>query len=141
MRNTTGLAALAAFILFSLVPISIPEHAAAAQSVGVTQRVQNQVTGSSGNRRLARQDPVYRSESISAGANSFGEIELSDGAKVLVGENSQVSLDNFVVSGGSFSRAGTKASRGTSRKADRTSSEVTLVVRSWQSTMLRRRSE
>lgn len=98
-----------------LVAFAIPGASLAAQSVGVTQRVQNSVTGSSGNRQLARQDPVYRSESISAGANSYGEIELSDGAKVLVGENSQVSLDDFVVSGNSFSRAGIKVTKGAFR--------------------------
>ena len=98
-----------------LVLFSIPATGIAAESVGVTQRVQNEVVGSSGHRRLARQDPVYRSESISAGANSFGEIVLSDGARVLVGENSKVSLDNFVVSNNSFRQAGISVTKGAFR--------------------------
>ena len=103
---------LAAAVLFSF---SCSNYANAAQSVGVAKRIQNDVTGSSDHRKLAKQDSVYRSESISAGSNSFGEIELSDGAKVLVGENSQVSLDDFVVSGGSFNRAGIKVAKGAFR--------------------------
>ena len=95
--------------------LCVPNAGIAAQSVGVTQRVQNEVIGSSGKRKLSRQDPVYRSESISAGANSFGEIELSDGARVLVGENSKVSLDDFVISSSSFRRAGITVTKGAFR--------------------------
>jgi hypothetical protein len=58
---------------------------------------------------------VFKSETISAAADSFGELELSDGARVLVGENSQISLDDFVVADTSFSSASIAITRGAFR--------------------------
>lgn len=90
---------------------------AAAQStqVGQSVRVQNVVTGSLNNRRLAPKDPVYASESVSAEINSHGELRLNDNSRIVVGENSVVRLDDFVVGSNGFQRGTIKVAKGAFR--------------------------
>jgi len=89
--------------------------ALAQQAVGKAAQIKNQVSGSVGKRSLSVADPVYRAERISAGPASFGEMLLIDDSKVLVGENSEISLDNFVVSGGGIRRATLNVAKGAFR--------------------------
>jgi hypothetical protein len=69
----------------------------AQEQVGVTNKTKNIVTGSFSKRTLKVTDPVYRNEKLTAGFNSFGEFLLNDDSKILVGENSEVTLDEFTV--------------------------------------------
>jgi len=110
-----GRRALAAVILFS--SSHVLETAYAAQPVGDAKRIVNLVTGagSRGRRDLKVEDPVYRNEKISAGADSHGELQLHDGSHVLVGENSTVALDNFVISGSDFSSGTIRLTKGAFR--------------------------
>lgn len=77
----------------------------AQQEVGAAHRVINTVTGKGpiGNRQLATEDLVFRNEDVSAAASSRGELELMDGSKIIVGENSSITLDEFVIADDSFS--------------------------------------
>ena len=93
------------------------DPAKAADPVGDTERVVNNVTGAGtvGKRKLAVKDPVYRNDTINAAAASHGELLLRDGSHVIVGEKSTVSLDDFVVSGSSFSSGTVKVTKGAFR--------------------------
>jgi len=87
----------------------------AAEEIGKSVKIKNTVNGSIGNRSLAPRDPVFVSESIRAGSNSHGEILLNDRSKVLVGENSVISLDDFVVGGRGFDSGTVKVAKGAFR--------------------------
>jgi len=102
-------------LLLALAAAALAPAAQAADTVGAATRIRNSVTGTEGNRQLAVKQPVFRAETISAAADSFGELELSDGARVLVGENSEISLDDFVVAESSFSSASIAITRGAFR--------------------------
>ncbi|MCG6856874.1 MAG: FecR family protein [Salaquimonas sp.] len=114
VRPVSRMFLAAAFILAGIQTI---QTARAAEPVGDAKRVVNTVTGAGavGKRNLAVPDAVYRNESISAATNSHGELQLTDGSRVIVGENSTVSLDNFVVSGSSFSSGTIKVTKGAFR--------------------------
>ena len=66
-------------------------------------------------RRLSVSDPVYDREQVAAGAGSHGELRLNDDSLVIVGEDSSVSLDDFVVSENGFSNATLKVTKGAFR--------------------------
>ena len=83
--------------------------------VGQSVRVQNVVTASLNSRRLAPKDPVYASESVSAEINSHGEIRLNDNSRIVVGENSVVRLDDFVVGGRGFQQGTIEVAKGAFR--------------------------
>lgn len=119
--------ALAAFFS-AMVACGIPV-ANAQQNVGEAKRVVNTVTGAGavGQRRLDTNDPVYRSESISAEPDSRGELELVDGSRVIVGEGSTVSLDDFVVSDGSITRGTINVTKGAFRFISGSSKEKIQV--------------
>jgi ferric-dicitrate binding protein FerR (iron transport regulator) len=87
------------------------------QEIGDAVRVVNVVTGSggAGERRLAAEDPIYRSENISAALDSRGELLLHDGSRVIVGENASISMDDFVVAGDSFGQGTIRVARGAFR--------------------------
>lgn len=88
--------------------------AIAAEQVGEATRIRNQVSATVGG-ALAVSSPVFRSETVTAGPASLGELRLSDDSKVLVGENSSVALDDFVVGEGGFGRASIKVAKGALR--------------------------
>lgn len=83
--------------------------------VGKAAQILNQVTGSAGNRKLAVSDAVFGEETIGAGAASHGEILLNDESRVIVGENSVVKLDDFIVSSGGFQSATVNVTKGAFR--------------------------
>ncbi len=93
------------------------DPATSAQSVGSAKRVVKQVTGDGavGTRNVVSSDPVYRNERIAAGAASRGELELSDGSRIIVGENSVIDLDEFVVADAGFQSATINVAKGAFR--------------------------
>ena len=97
----------------TLVAIA-PSGAVGAEKVGLAEVVKNTVTASESG-KLAVSDPVFAAEQISADANSHGEIKLNDDSLVIVGENSSISLDDFVINGGDFQTATLKVARGAFR--------------------------
>lgn len=82
-----------------LLSCAIATGAFASETVGSAKRIVNVVTGNdSGVKRgLNAEDPIFRDERISAGGSSSGELILTDGSKIIVGENSSITLDNFAV--------------------------------------------
>ena len=108
-RSAAALALAASLALMS------GQDARAAETVGSAVKILNSVQGSFQNRALAVSDPVFAEESLRAGAASHGEIILTDDSKVIVGENSEVKLDNFVVSDGSFKKATLNVAKGAFR--------------------------
>lgn len=86
----------------------------AADQVGLAEVVKNTVTASQSG-QLGVADPVFAAEQISADANSHGELKLNDDSLVIVGENSSVSLDDFVVGGTQFQTATLKVVKGAFR--------------------------
>ncbi len=107
------IAAVAALIPAASVPY------AAAEKVGETVVVRNTVSAdgsAAGSRTLAVADPVSAAEVISASVDSHGELRLNDDSLVIVGENSSVSLDDFVVAeGGNFQTGTLRVARGAFR--------------------------
>ena len=97
-RMKTGLLA-GALLCGSFLAV---ETSHAAEAVGKSVKIVNTVNASIGNRQLAPADPVFISEQIEAALQSHGEILLNDNSKVIVGENSVVSLDDFVVGAKGF---------------------------------------
>lgn len=87
----------------------------AAESVGEAVRIKNRVTASNGNRTLSKSDKVFAEEKIRAAKNSNGQLILKDNSKVIIGENSSVSLDNFVVSKGGIAKGTFKITKGALR--------------------------
>ena len=106
-------ALLPAVSLMAMVCAGIPAHAA--EQVGQSVRVINVVTGSLNSRRLAPKDPVFASEAVSAEINSHGEIRLNDNSRIVVGENSVVRLDDFVVGSNGFQQGTIEVAKGAFR--------------------------
>lgn len=138
MRNVTdflgrGMHA-AAIMLVCGVAVS---SAKAAETVGDARQIVNTVTGSGamGARKLGSKDPVYRNESISAASNSHGELELLDGSRIIVGEDSTISLDNFAVAGSSFSSGTIKVAKGAFRFISGGSAKEAIKIRTPLSTI------
>lgn len=90
---------------------------AAAEPVGSAIIVKQNVIGfgADGARDLHVSDAVYRNEEISAAGKSHGELELSDGSKIIVGENSIVLLDDFVLGDNGFKSGTIKVVKGAFR--------------------------
>jgi hypothetical protein len=86
-----------------------------AAEVGKSARIVNTVTGSQGNRALRVPDPVFDGERISAAPNAHGEILLDDSTKIIVGPDSTVLLDNFVVGNRGFTTTSIKVAKGAMR--------------------------
>ena len=101
----------AAMVLTMLLPVA---NGTAGEKVGEAATIRNVVTGSASG-KLAVSDPVFSSERISAEAGAHGELRLNDDSLVIVGENSSISLDDFVVDGGGFRNATVKVAKGAFR--------------------------
>ncbi|MBL4725932.1 MAG: FecR domain-containing protein [Rhizobiaceae bacterium] len=103
---------------------------AAAEPVGSAIKIKQDVIGfgAGGSRDLRVKDAVYRNEEISAGLKSHGELELSDGSKIIVGENSVVLLDDFVVGKGGFKSGTIKVIKGAFRFVTGSSKKGTFTV-------------
>lgn len=94
---------------------TLPTNAYAAEVVGKAVQIKNRVTGSIGNRKLSKSDKIFAREKIRASKNSDAQLILNDNSKVIVGENSTVSLDNFVVSKGGIKKGTFKVTKGALR--------------------------
>ncbi|MCB1386028.1 MAG: FecR domain-containing protein [Nitratireductor sp.] len=125
----------AAAALVTIVLGVSPNTASAAEEVGKSLRIRNIVNASLDNRRLAARDPVFASEQVSAGANSHGELLLNDNSRVLVGENSIISLDDFVVSGNRFNHATIRVAKGAFRFITGNSAKGTFHIETPVSTI------
>lgn len=102
-------------ILLMAPQIIDPDKAYAASTVGEAVKIKNRVTASNGNRKLSKSDKVFAKEKIRAAKNSHGQLLLNDKSKVIIGENSIVSLDDFVVSKGGISKGTFKITKGALR--------------------------
>ncbi|MEZ5870327.1 MAG: FecR domain-containing protein [Nitratireductor sp.] len=100
--------------VLSVMSVGCLGVAVASDRVGEATVVENSVTGSRSG-RLKVSDPVYGSEKISADAGSHGELRLKDDSLVIVGENSSIALDDFVVDDGGFKKATVKVVNGAFR--------------------------
>ncbi|MBL4890442.1 MAG: FecR domain-containing protein [Rhizobiaceae bacterium] len=103
---------------------------AAAEPVGSAITIRQNVIGfgANGPRDLRVSDAVYRNEEISASIKSHGELELSDGSKIIVGENSIVLLDDFVLGDGGFKSGTIKVVKGAFRFVTGSSKKGTFTV-------------
>jgi hypothetical protein len=114
-RFMPGIFAFAGLLAsMQLCPLS---GAQAAEGAGTAQRIINSVSAdlAVGPRNLASSDPVYRDERISADGASRAEIELIDGSKIIVGENSVIDLDRFVLGKGTVKSATINVAKGAFR--------------------------
>lgn len=112
--QSIGKAVTISFVLLALQATST-SVSFAAQAVGEAVRIKNKVTASKGNRKLSKSDQVFAKEKIRASKKSNGQLVLKDNSKVIVGENSSVSLDNFVFSNGSIAKGTFKVTKGALR--------------------------
>jgi hypothetical protein len=122
-------------IVFSVFVTLPSEVARAADEVGKSVRIKNQVSASIGARNLKPRDPVFASEQIRAGEASHGEILLSDRSKVLVGENSVISLDDFITGSRGFSSGTIKVAKGAFRFITGNSEKGSMKVETPKSTI------
>lgn len=104
-----------------------PTHAS--EPVGTSVRIKNDVRASQGNRQLAPQDTVFEQESISAALKSHGELRLNDNSKVIVGENSVVTLDDFVVGSRGFESGTFNVAKGAFRLVTGNSKKNSMKVK------------
>lgn len=102
-------------ILLVASQIVSADYTYAANTVGEAIKIKNSVTASNGNRKLSKSDKVFAKEKITAAINSHGQLLLNDNSKVIIGENSIVSLDDFVVSKGGISKGTFKVAKGAMR--------------------------
>lgn len=70
-----------------------------AEVVGKAVAVKTTVTGANGT--LKRADPVSRNERIRTNASGLGHFQFSDGAKLAIGPNSSIVIDEYVLGSGS----------------------------------------
>lgn len=106
----------AALMLFSSgLLLSSLQSGQAADTIGTSVRIKNTVNASVGNRTLAVRDPVFDQEQIRAHTNSHGELLLQDNSKIIVGENSSITLDDFVTGGQGFKSGAIKVVKGAFR--------------------------
>lgn len=69
-----------------------------AETVGTAVSIKTIVTGTNG--ALKRADPVARNERITTNASGLGHFRFSDGAKLAVGPNSSIVIDEYVLGSG-----------------------------------------
>jgi len=114
IKNKLYLSWIATIFCVAVLNLSIVGQSHSAE-VGVAKRVKNNVTASKGNRKLSRNDAVHSGERISAKRKSHGELLLKDNTKIIVGENSTVSLDSFSVSNGGIKKGTLRVAKGALR--------------------------
>ncbi len=88
-----------------------------AENAGIAKRVVNSVTGDRavGPRTVVTADEIYKDERISAAATSRAELELLDGSKIIVGEDSTIDLDRFVLGDNTIQSATINVAKGAFR--------------------------
>lgn len=124
-------AGFGAFFLIALA--AVPTNAAT--KVGKSAKIQNTVIGSQGERKLKVPDAVYAGEKINAVENSHGELQLDDGSKIIIGENSIVSLDDFAVSDGGIKKGTVRLTKGALRFITGNAEKGTYTVKTPISTI------
>jgi len=89
----------ALILMFGLSCVS-PGMAAGADSVGNVEKARNEVSArpsaTDPSRPLATGNPVYQNEIVLTGPAARAELRLSDGASLVLGEKSEVRLDEFI---------------------------------------------
>lgn len=72
------------------------------ERVGSTVSAQDTIEGQGavGDRQIATADPIYRDEKLRANETGLGQFELSDGTKLVLGRNAQITIDKYVAGGG-----------------------------------------
>lgn len=125
------------FCAFALVFCTAIWGASAAQIVGEAEVIKRQVTGAGvrGNRSLSISDQLFENENISAGDSSHGELRLNDNSKIIVGENSSIKLDAFVLGGSGFSSGAVRVAKGAFRFLTGSSEKGAFRVRTPMSTV------
>ncbi|MGI9379353.1 MAG: FecR family protein [Methyloligellaceae bacterium] len=90
-----------------VLPVLIAGPVFAQSEVGTVTEVKNNVTGTlaSRTRSLAQGLDVFRNERLRARSNSQGTIRLIDKTQLVVGPNSALTLDRFVLGGGNTTRS------------------------------------
>lgn len=77
-----------------------PGLATGAESVGNVEKAKNEVSArpsaADPSRPLAAGNPVYQNEIVLTGPAARAELRLSDGASLVLGEKSEVRLDEFI---------------------------------------------
>jgi hypothetical protein len=85
-----------------------------AETVGKAVSIQTTVSGARGALKTA--DPISRDERIRSNRSGLGQFEFVDGTKLVVGPNSNVVIDEFVLgSGNRFKKLALSATKGTFR--------------------------
>jgi len=105
--------------------------------VGEATRIVLSVSGDGavGSRSLRESDFIYASETISAAVNSHGELILNDNSKIIVGENSTISLDDFVIGETGFKSGTLNIVKGAFRFITGNSAKGTFTVKTPLSTI------
>lgn len=90
-----------------VLPVLIAGPVFAQTQVGTVTEVKNTVTGTlaSSTRSLSQGLNVFRNERLRARSNSQGTIRLIDRTQLVVGPNSALTLDKFVLGGGNTTRS------------------------------------
>ena len=90
-----------------VLPVLIAGPVFAQTQVGTVTEVKNTVTGTlaSSTRSLSQGLNVFRNERLRARSNSQGTIRLIDQTQLVVGPNSALTLDKFVLGGGNTTRS------------------------------------
>ncbi len=130
-------AIMANFVSLLLVCIVFAGPATSAESVGSAKRIIKDVTGDGavGSRSVVTSDPVYRNERVAAGIGSRGELELSDGSRLIVGENSVIDLDEFVIASTGFQSATINVAKGAFRFISGNSAKGAISIKTPLSTI------
>lgn len=136
---TPGLRRLATVVFLAASSCVVGIAGANAQRVGESVVIQNEVSALGGGqqaRLLSVSDPVNADETVSAGVDSHGELRLNDDSKVIVGPNSSISLDAFVVSqNNGFAQGTLKVTKGAFRFITGNSAKGTFKVETPLSTI------
>jgi hypothetical protein len=109
--------------------------AESSEPVGKAIQIRNTVTGSHEERQLKVSDAVFGSEIIAAAERSHGELILNDNSKVIVGENSEISLDDFVIAENGFKSATLNVAKGAFRFISGESPKGTFTIKTPLSTI------
>ena len=90
-------------ILIALVLITGAGSAEAGPAIGKTLKADQRLTGSSGNRRLQTNAPIYSRETLRTNATGIGQFELSDQTRLALGNNARLRLNETILAPGSGS--------------------------------------
>lgn len=90
-------------ILIAFVLVAGAGPAEADPAIGKTLKADQRLTGSSGNRRLRIDAPIYSRETLRTNATGIGQFELRDQTRLALGNNARLRLNKTVLAPGSSS--------------------------------------